>query len=369
MVRLPVCLGDKTESRSLKVDFLIVNVPTAYNVILGRPTLYKRSGAEKRRGGGYTSGSPPSSCSSPSEVPTSASRGLVALSPTTSPSVEGGMKSTSSGSRPSASARSRSSTKRSLSPHRWYRETSPSSRRHSATAFTPRANTSTMAISSSLTLGGSEALGVAKSQDLTISWTRKSLTTGSALMKLAEGRGASGEVPLAAGVAPPAGGGALAWPGYAPPMSGSPIGEGPTTQLSAPPPARGQKPRPQLAVPQSSASSELVGSQPASFRKIQERAPVVYRTFLASCVTTCCLSSSRLHSVSAATCSGVASPVSKTVSAPSLDLHKANRKIRRPATTRKKSLVKTFSLGSQFSGSLSLDLLLLFSGPFIDSVA
>jgi len=41
MIRLPVGFGDKTKSKSLAVDFLIVDVPTAYNVILGRPTLDK----------------------------------------------------------------------------------------------------------------------------------------------------------------------------------------------------------------------------------------------------------------------------------------------------------------------------------------
>jgi len=41
MICLPVCFGDKFKSKNLEVDFLIVDVPTAYNVILGRPTLHK----------------------------------------------------------------------------------------------------------------------------------------------------------------------------------------------------------------------------------------------------------------------------------------------------------------------------------------
>jgi len=41
MIRLPVCFGDKIKSKNLEVDFLVVDVPTAYNVILGRPTLHK----------------------------------------------------------------------------------------------------------------------------------------------------------------------------------------------------------------------------------------------------------------------------------------------------------------------------------------
>ena len=38
---LSSCFGDKTKFKSRKVDFLVVDVPTTYNVILGRPTLHK----------------------------------------------------------------------------------------------------------------------------------------------------------------------------------------------------------------------------------------------------------------------------------------------------------------------------------------
>jgi len=41
MIRLPVHFGDKLKSKNLEVDFLFVDVPTAYDVILGRPTLHK----------------------------------------------------------------------------------------------------------------------------------------------------------------------------------------------------------------------------------------------------------------------------------------------------------------------------------------
>ncbi|KAJ8422439.1 hypothetical protein Cgig2_019156 [Carnegiea gigantea] len=41
LIRLPVRFGDKLKSKNLEVDFLVVDVPTAYNVILGRPTLHK----------------------------------------------------------------------------------------------------------------------------------------------------------------------------------------------------------------------------------------------------------------------------------------------------------------------------------------
>jgi len=41
IIHLSVRFGDKLKSKNLEVDFLIVNVPTAYNVILGHPTLHK----------------------------------------------------------------------------------------------------------------------------------------------------------------------------------------------------------------------------------------------------------------------------------------------------------------------------------------
>ncbi|KAJ8424650.1 hypothetical protein Cgig2_016919 [Carnegiea gigantea] len=88
MIRLPVHFGDKTKSKSLEVDVLVVDVPTTYNVILWLPTLHKK---RKERARGHTSGSPPSSRSSSSEAPALASKGLVASSPASSPSAEGGI--------------------------------------------------------------------------------------------------------------------------------------------------------------------------------------------------------------------------------------------------------------------------------------
>jgi len=41
MIWLLLCFGDEIKSKSLEVNFLVVDVPTAYNVILGRPTLHK----------------------------------------------------------------------------------------------------------------------------------------------------------------------------------------------------------------------------------------------------------------------------------------------------------------------------------------
>ncbi|KAJ8423211.1 hypothetical protein Cgig2_006764 [Carnegiea gigantea] len=42
MICLPVCFDDKLKSKNLEVDFLVVDVLTAYNMILGCPTLHKR---------------------------------------------------------------------------------------------------------------------------------------------------------------------------------------------------------------------------------------------------------------------------------------------------------------------------------------
>ncbi|KAJ8420466.1 hypothetical protein Cgig2_010852 [Carnegiea gigantea] len=41
MIRLPVRFGDKARFKSLEDDFLVVNVPTAYNLIIGRLTLHR----------------------------------------------------------------------------------------------------------------------------------------------------------------------------------------------------------------------------------------------------------------------------------------------------------------------------------------
>ncbi|KAJ8423410.1 hypothetical protein Cgig2_020947 [Carnegiea gigantea] len=112
MILLPVRFGDKSKFKSLEVDFLVVDVPTAYNLIIGRPTLHRVKAVGDK---GYTSSSLLSSRSSSSDTPASASKGLAASSSAASPSDEGGINSTSSESRPSAAAHSRLSTKRSVS--------------------------------------------------------------------------------------------------------------------------------------------------------------------------------------------------------------------------------------------------------------
>jgi len=41
MICLLLYVGDKAKARNLEVDFFVVDIPTAYYVILGRPTLHK----------------------------------------------------------------------------------------------------------------------------------------------------------------------------------------------------------------------------------------------------------------------------------------------------------------------------------------
>ena len=41
MIWLPLWFRDKIKARNLEIDFLVVDAPTACNIILGRPTLYK----------------------------------------------------------------------------------------------------------------------------------------------------------------------------------------------------------------------------------------------------------------------------------------------------------------------------------------
>ncbi|KAJ8423888.1 hypothetical protein Cgig2_002938 [Carnegiea gigantea] len=41
VIHLPLQFGNKSRARNLEVNFLVVDVPMAYNVILGRPTLHK----------------------------------------------------------------------------------------------------------------------------------------------------------------------------------------------------------------------------------------------------------------------------------------------------------------------------------------
>ncbi|KAJ8421675.1 hypothetical protein Cgig2_004472 [Carnegiea gigantea] len=161
-----------------------------------------------------------------------------------------------------------------------------------------------MAISPSDTFGGFEAPGAARSQDLTISWTRESLVLASALIKLAEGRGASEEhlesQPLRLGKES----GAPAGQGFTPLLTGSPIDEQSDGRPALPPVAKGRTPRSPQEDPRSFASYE-----PANSR-------------LGSSPIRSCLSSSCLRSAAAATCSGFSRPLAEL----SLNLHETNKK-------------------------------------------
>ncbi|KAJ8425251.1 LOW QUALITY PROTEIN: hypothetical protein Cgig2_015858 [Carnegiea gigantea] len=41
MIRLLLHFGDKGKAKNVEIDFLVVDIPTAYNIILGQPTLHK----------------------------------------------------------------------------------------------------------------------------------------------------------------------------------------------------------------------------------------------------------------------------------------------------------------------------------------
>jgi len=41
IIRLPVRFGDKIKSKNLEVDFLVIDAPSAHNVIFGRSILHK----------------------------------------------------------------------------------------------------------------------------------------------------------------------------------------------------------------------------------------------------------------------------------------------------------------------------------------
>ncbi|KAJ8423392.1 hypothetical protein Cgig2_003777 [Carnegiea gigantea] len=97
MIRLPLHFADKVKAKNLEVDFLVVDVPTTYNIILGRPTFYK----------GYTSSSPSSSLPLSTAAPWPSSSRVLALpsrgtfsSSSRSPlSIKGGLNCTCSGPR------------------------------------------------------------------------------------------------------------------------------------------------------------------------------------------------------------------------------------------------------------------------------
>ncbi|KAJ8419440.1 LOW QUALITY PROTEIN: hypothetical protein Cgig2_027360 [Carnegiea gigantea] len=228
------------KSKNLKVDFLVVDVPTAYNIILGRPTLHKYNPLKKkkRRGGGHIGlsttlvllllRSPGLSIQGVGDlIPCVLTLGrrrdklhllrvtaLIGRPLTLIHIVEAGLEiailwkligqSWATSAPPSPVLPLTGAATLSSRLH-WRPDqpaafpnvamTSPSNLRHSATALTPKAKTSTMALSF---LEDPEALGVTNSQYLTKSWTSESLVAGSALMKLVDGRWViGGEPPVA----------------------------------------------------------------------------------------------------------------------------------------------------------------------------
>ncbi|KAJ8434638.1 LOW QUALITY PROTEIN: hypothetical protein Cgig2_032916 [Carnegiea gigantea] len=414
MIRLPVHFGNKNKFRSLEVDFLVVDVPTTYNVIIGRPALHRVKAVGT---GGYASGSPSPSCSSPLDAAASASKGSVASdklhllrvaslrsSPLTlvhkaqvSLKITVIFKLARKGQHNLAEVFEGAGA---ALPVHLEPLTAPlvlgdESLQPSAfcNGFTPRANTSAIAISSSDTLGGSEAPGAIKSQDLT--WTKESLTLGSALIKLVEGRAMREEVLPATGLLPLwKESGAPAEQGFVPRTTGFSAGERPACWSSLPSLARGLRPRSCQVVPRSSTSCGLKNSQRASSRRVQERAPagkslvsvlrktkggkankgyILYVFGLLGnkklpLFLLLTLGSSRHLFRSGIPGLEHHQPGPRLYRDDQVPLEKFLR-IKRPAAARKKSLAKNFSLRSQFNSSRSLDLLLLFSGPFTYSIA
>ncbi|KAJ8431001.1 hypothetical protein Cgig2_025683 [Carnegiea gigantea] len=49
MIRFPLHFGNKAKARNLEVDFLVVDIPTTYGVILGWPTLHQLQPSRKAR--------------------------------------------------------------------------------------------------------------------------------------------------------------------------------------------------------------------------------------------------------------------------------------------------------------------------------
>ncbi|KAJ8425914.1 LOW QUALITY PROTEIN: hypothetical protein Cgig2_033855 [Carnegiea gigantea] len=163
MFCLPIRFGDKLKAKNLEVDFLVVNMPTAYNVILGRPTLHKAKACKynlkkkkkikkmKKKEQGKRGG-----CLIPCTITLTERRNKLHLL-VVSALI--------------------------LGPLALHLVANPSSLRHSTAALTPRVNASAVVTSSSIILGGSEVPEVAKSQDLTKSCISENLATRSALIK------------------------------------------------------------------------------------------------------------------------------------------------------------------------------------------
>ncbi|KAJ8441771.1 hypothetical protein Cgig2_009017 [Carnegiea gigantea] len=180
-----------------------------------------------------------------------------------------------------------------------------------------------MAISSSVTLGGSEAPGVTKPQDLTKSCKSESLAAVCPLMKLMDGRWVIGEESP----------GRLApkWWGCDPQMTGFSTDERLTVQFPLRPLVMGWEVTASSGGPSIRCrfqTGRLMagfcsrGTREGACRRMTQPVEsgdykkgankIIHCTFLACWVTRHCLSSPRRRLASAATCFRVASPVSKT---------------------------------------------------------
>ncbi|KAJ8430646.1 hypothetical protein Cgig2_025659 [Carnegiea gigantea] len=332
IIRLPLRFGDKVKAKNLEVDFLIVDVPTVYNIILGQPTPHqvKAVGRPAKKGDydmtkqkiktqkGYTSGSPSLSLAlssvapwlSSSGVPASLSRGVISLFLRSSLSTKGGLNSTYSGPR-------------SRLPH--------------------------------VKLGSGSLGPCGRTQH-------------------------SPRDPDDNLIARP-------WP--------------PSQPQQLPQPRFWRAPRPTCAAGLSSQPPALLsfasvspsdicrernikGDERRTKKKRREEEGTLYTLAIATSSSITLNGSEEPKgarsqdlvkcSFAAAICSGVASPTLKGINfscACSVHNKKESEKflrIRRPTAAKKKSFSKCFNLGSQFKGSLSLDLLRFFFGPRTDSV-
>ncbi|KAJ8429875.1 LOW QUALITY PROTEIN: hypothetical protein Cgig2_006775 [Carnegiea gigantea] len=248
MIHLPLGFGDKLKARNLETDFLVVDVPTAYKVILGRPTLHRVKTvivSRPQHPGGWSPRLPSPSSEGPDPRPPPAGahrhngdrprssdppKSLEPVSPRPCVSTYGVCMDLLialllSLGRPLSPRSCLSLSFRKclfqlalqilvfdlpsiflflqLPQCRWYRATSPSGFQRSALTLTPRAKASAIVTSSSVTLRGFKVPEVAKSKDLTKSCISVNLAAGSALIKIGGNcRALMGVLPATCEVAP-----------------------------------------------------------------------------------------------------------------------------------------------------------------------
>ncbi|KAJ8431368.1 hypothetical protein Cgig2_002949 [Carnegiea gigantea] len=170
MIRLPVRFGNKLRSKNLEVDFLVVDVPTTYNVILGHLTLHKPADARPCSRGKPRNSCPPEILGPMSPKPYINTLGYQcsptdSLAPWLEPPFPAPQPHQPRPSQAPPLVGVASSSCR-LHGH----PDQPSAFPNTAGAdrsSPPWAKASAMATSSSVNFRGSEASGVTKSQDLT----------------------------------------------------------------------------------------------------------------------------------------------------------------------------------------------------------